>query len=82
MKGIKMSIAQALREEDIKLEMKGLKNIGIEITGESLKKYADSQCNLTTCRYNQSGTCTNEDKRKECAEVSKRVLCLEDRENE
>lgn len=34
-------------------------------------------CNLTTCRYNQSGDCTNEDKRKECVEVSKRVLCLE-----
>lgn len=41
-----------------------------------------NNCNLTTCRYNQSGTCTNEDKRKECVEVSKRVLCLEDRENE
>lgn len=38
--------------------------------------------NLTTCRYNQSGKCTNEDKRKECVEVSKRVLCLEDKENE
>lgn len=35
----------------------------------------------TTCRYNQSGTCKNEDKRKVCVEVSKRVLCLEDREN-
>lgn len=36
----------------------------------------NNNCNLTTCRYNQSGTCTNEDKRKECVEVSKRVLCL------
>lgn len=34
-------------------------------------------CNLTTCRYNKSCTCTDEDKRQECVEVSKRVLCLE-----
>lgn len=42
----------------------------------------NNNCNLTTCRYNQSETCTNEGKRKECVEVSKKVLCLEDRENE
>lgn len=30
----------------------------------------NNNCNLTTCRYNKSGTCTNEDKRKECVEVS------------
>lgn len=41
----------------------------------------NNNCSLTTCRYNQSGTCTNEEKRKECVEVSKSVLCLEDREN-
>lgn len=41
-----------------------------------------NNCNLTTCRYNQSGTYTNGDKRQECVEVSKRVLCLEDIENE
>lgn len=40
-----------------------------------------NNCNPTTFRYNQSGTYTNEDKRKECVEVGKRVLCLEDREN-
>lgn len=39
-------------------------------------------CNLTTCRYNQDGKCTNEDKRKECVEVSRKVLCLEDNMNE
>lgn len=38
----------------------------------------NNNCNLTTCHYNQSGTCTNEDKRKECVEVSKKVLCLEE----
>lgn len=39
----------------------------------------NNNCNLTTCRYNQSGTCTNEDKRQECVEVSKKVLCLEEK---
>ena len=33
-------------------------------------------CNLTTCRYNENGKCTNEEKRKECVEVSRKVLCL------
>lgn len=42
----------------------------------------NNNCNLTTCRYNKSGTCANEEKHQECVEVSKRVLCLEDRENE
>ena len=42
----------------------------------------NNNCNLTTCRYNRSGTCTNKDKRQECVEVSKKVLRLEDRENE
>ena len=32
-------------------------------------------CNLTTCRYNKNGKCTNEEKRKECVEVSRKVLC-------
>lgn len=42
----------------------------------------NNNCNLITCRYNQSGTCKNEKKRKECVEVSKKVLCLENSENE
>lgn len=42
----------------------------------------NNNCNLTTCRYNQSGTCTNEDKRQECVEVSKKVFCFEDKKNE
>lgn len=42
----------------------------------------NNNCNLTTCSHNQSGICTNEEKRKERVEVSKKVLCLEDRENE
>ena len=35
-----------------------------------------NNCNLTTCRYNADGKCTNEEKRKECLVVAKLVLCL------
>lgn len=35
-----------------------------------------NNCNLTTCRYNTNGKCENEEKRKECVKVSKKVLCL------
>lgn len=37
-------------------------------------------CNLTTCRYNVDSKCENEEKRKECVEVSIKVLCLGDNE--
>ena len=36
-----------------------------------------NNCNLTTCRYNADGKCTNEEKRKECVRVSKAVLCID-----
>lgn len=35
-----------------------------------------SNCNLTTCRYNVDGKCANKEKRKECVEVSGKVLCI------
>lgn len=38
----------------------------------------DNNCNLTTCRYNTDGKCTNEEKRKECIRVSKAVLLIDD----
>ena len=34
--------------------------------------------NITTCRYNADGKCTNEGKRKECVRVSKAVLVIDD----
>ncbi len=37
----------------------------------------NNNCNLTTCRYNADGKCTNEENREECVEVSLCVLCLE-----
>lgn len=37
----------------------------------------NENCNLYSCRHNEKGKCTNEEKRKECVEVSEKVLCLE-----
>ena len=34
--------------------------------------------NITTCRYNADGKCTNEEKREECVRVSKAVLLIDD----
>ena len=37
----------------------------------------NSECHLASCRYNSASFhCTNEEKRKECVDVSKLVLCL------
>lgn len=33
-----------------------------------------NECGLNTCRYNENGKCTNEEKRKECVEVAEKVL--------
>ena len=38
----------------------------------------NNNCNLTTCRYNVDGKCTNEEKREECLRVSKAVLTIDD----
>ena len=39
----------------------------------------NNNCNLATCRYNKDGKCTNEEKRKECIEVSRKALCLDEK---
>lgn len=38
--------------------------------------YENKKCNLISCRYNADGKCTNEEKREECVEVSRKVLCI------
>lgn len=38
--------------------------------------YENKKCNLTSCRYNADGKCTDDEKRKECIEVSEKVLCM------
>lgn len=34
------------------------------------------KCNLAFCRYNIDGECVNDKAREECAEVSRKVLCI------
>ena len=38
--------------------------------------YENKKCNLTSCRYNAYGKCTNKEKREECVRVSRKVLCI------
>lgn len=52
------------------------------LTNEQFLNLIENNCHLANCRYNNGSQCTNEDKRKECVDVSKLVLCLEDREDE
>lgn len=72
------------REEDVMKQYYLEHGVSEEMIGNATnflngveKALNENNCNLTTCRYNQSGKCNNEEKRKECIEVSKRVLCLE-----
>lgn len=46
------------------------------IDREMFERVTRNDCNLVTCRYNQNNICQNEDKRTECVEVSRKVLCL------
>ena len=39
----------------------------------------NNNCNINTCRYNADGKCTNEEKREECVDVSRKVLCLNEK---
>lgn len=43
------------------------------------KSFFESMCcNFTVCIYNTDGKCSNTDKRKECVEISRKVLCMEE----
>lgn len=57
----------------------GSKTDKIETT--RFPEYISNNCNLTTCRYNKDGECTNEESRKECVEISRKVLCLDEKAN-
>lgn len=41
---------------------------------ENMGQIKANNCNLITCRYNENGKCTNEEKRKECIRVAEKVL--------
>lgn len=43
--------------------------------------FSENKCNFSNCRYNRNSICHNEDKRKECVDVSMKVLCLEGNQN-
>ena len=60
--------------------MRSGKNVWMKGEKADMGQIKANNCNLTTCRYNENGKCTNEEKRKECVEVSKLVLCLESEE--
>lgn len=36
----------------------------------------NKKCNLAFCRYNTDRECTNDEERKECVELMKKVLCI------
>ena len=38
--------------------------------------YTNKKCNLTFCRYNTDRGCTNDEKRKECIEASRKALYI------
>ena len=38
--------------------------------------YRIRKCHVVTCRYNKDCICQNEDEQKECVDVSMKVLCL------
>jgi hypothetical protein len=41
-----------------------------------------NNCNLTTCRHNKDGKCVSVENRVVCVDVSKKVLCMGDNEDE
>lgn len=45
---------------------------------EFMAMIGQDKCQLASCRYNSNGICQNEDKRKECVDVSRKVLCLDE----
>lgn len=67
--------------DGIKVDVQASKVMGIEITSETIKKYAKMRCNFEDCRHNKDGQCISQKDREVCVDVSRKVLCLEDREN-
>ena len=61
---------------DVALDNATIKNIPFREWIDNVNNaYENKKCNLTSCRYNADRKCTNEEKRKECVEVSRKVLC-------
>lgn len=83
-KGNKM--AKFLTIEQMAKEVADEAMKSITLNGMTLEDFVDrmnsvserKECHVASCRYNSNGICQNEDKRKECVDVSMSVLCLED----
>lgn len=85
-----MAKLQTITMQDLAKEVAEKALQGVTLNGLPLQDfikmvndaYERNECHLASCRYNRNSICQNEDKRKECVDVSKLVLCLEDKENE
>lgn len=78
-------MAKAPTMDDMAKELAEKAKREIIINGMTLEEFINkinnavenSECHLASCRYNSASFhCTNEEKRKECVDVSKLVLCL------
>lgn len=79
-----MEIVPSLKEavkDAVHKELKGatIKSVPLlEILEKANNDVKNNECHLASCRYNSASFhCTNEEKRKECVDVSKLVLCLD-----
>ena len=66
-KDVKQRVLQEITINDMPLS---------EFVEKANNAFENNDCNLSTCRYNKDKKCTNEEKRKECIEVSRKVLCI------
>ena len=78
-------MAKAPTMDDMAKELTERAKREIIINGMTLEEFINkinnavenSECHLASCRYNSASFhCTNEEKRKECVDVSMLVLCL------
>lgn len=78
-----MEKLKTMKEIAKELTHEAMKNI--TLNGMTLEEFIKrmnnvndgKECHVASCRYNKNCICQNEDKRKECVDVSMRVLCLE-----
>lgn len=75
---MKISIQEIVQKAvDEALDNATINNVPLREWIENVNNaYENKKCNLTSCRYNADGKCTNEEKREECVEVSGKVLCI------
>lgn len=83
-----MEKLKTMKEIAKELAHEAMKNI--TLNGMTLEEFIKrmnnvndrKECRVASCRYNKNCICQNEDKRKECVDVSMKVLCLEGSEEQ